>query len=470
MGFVPELDAENARRNAAVQKATAPRSARVTPALVKPRPVYGVPAGMAGPLGNFQDANPLRRFTLFAGLGLVFTMFGVLSELLSYVLHVNTYVLYLFGPATIVGVMVTGGIGRTLQHRAAWYWLGFFVLMVLATPFSTWVGGSAAKVMDYARYSFPMLFVAGGVALTWDEVRKYFYVIGGAGLATALASRLFAASDEQGRLVLSSSGTIGKSNDLASHLVIVLPFLAFIATDPKRKALVRFPLLAVIAYGAWVILGTASRGGLIALGVVFLFVLWRASATQRLVVLIAGLVLAITVPLMLPGSIRARLGSLFGGQHEEAQESEESRSYLFTQSLIYTVQHPLFGVGPDQFSNFEGKTSMAQGEHGEWHATHCAFTQVSSECGIPAMICFLLGIGSACLTVNRTWKRARKQRFPEISRACFCYLTAFVGYLVTITFLANAYRFYLPAMIGLAIAISRAGNRYMDENMPAIHS
>jgi hypothetical protein len=47
-------------------------------------------------------------------------------------------------------------------------------------------------------------------------------------------------------------------------------------------------------------------------------------------------------------------------------------------------------------------------------------------------------------------------------------MAGFLGFLTTITFLANAYRFYLPAMIGLAIAISTAGKRFMDENAPGL--
>ena len=37
-----------------------------------------------------------------------------------------------------------------------------------------------------------------------------------------------------------------------------------------------------------------------------------------------------------------------------------------------------------------------------------------------------------------------------------------VGFLVAITFLANAYRFYLPAMIGLAISMSFVARRHMS--------
>jgi len=132
------------------------------------------------------------------------------------------------------------------------------------------------------------------------------------------------------------------------------------------------------------------------------------------------------------------------------------------QSLIYTMQHPMFGVGLGQFSNYEGQQSLAAGKVGNWHETHNAFTQVSSECGIPALIFFVLGIGSALLSVNRIYRRARRDGYKEIANASFCYLLSMVGFMVSITFLANAFRFYLPAMIGLAIALSTAAEREMS--------
>jgi O-antigen ligase len=199
----------------------------------------------------------------------------------------------------------------------------------------------------------------------------------------------------------------------------------------------------------------------VALAVSFLFILFKASAKQRLAGLVVAVTLAISAPLFLKGNTAERLGTLFGGQHEEAAESGAARSYLLKLSVIYTFQHPIFGVGLGQFSNYEGAVSQSEGKRGNWHETHNAFTEVSSECGIAAFIFFTLGIGSAMMSVNRTYRRARKEGYPEIANACFCYLLSMVGYMVSIFFLANAFRFYLPLMIGLAIALSAAAEREM---------
>ena len=403
-----------------------------------------------------QNAQDLPKLAFDIGRLMVFVTFGMIAEFLFFLLHFNTYIAYLVIPLAWIAVVAAGGIGRTLRHRAAWYWMMFWFFMMLSVPFSTWLGGS----------------VVGGLATNWEHVNGLFYTIGGAAVVNLVNARVFGATDEEGRISLDNGAvgmgsSIGNSNDLASHLILVLPFLLFIATDSRRSAAIRYPLLAGVAYGFWIILGTASRGALIAIGVMFLFTLWRASAFQRMAFLVVGLVLAVAVPLCLPTATVLRLASLFGGEHEEAKESQESRTYLLQQSLLYTLQHPVFGVGPDQFSNYEGMMSNAKGEHGEWHATHNSYTQISSECGVPALVCLLAGIGSALATVSRTGRRAKRAGVPEIARACMFYQVAMAGFLASIFFLANAYRYYLPAMVGLAIAIGAAGNRFLNEKEAA---
>jgi putative inorganic carbon (hco3(-)) transporter len=420
----------------------------------------------ASPVDNASE-DSLRKLAFRAGLAMLFVMMSVLPELLESLFHAHTYLLYFVVPPAIFGAVFTGGLGRTLRHRPAQFWMGFFCFMALSVPFSTWRGDSVSSLKGYAEFSLPLLFVVAGLTLTFREVRSTFTTIGAAGLVLIAAAK-FAAKEDNGRLDLTqATGTIGNSNDFASHLVFVLPFLLFIALDRRRAAVIRFAMIPPAIYGLWLIFGTASRGAVIALAVSFLFVLFRAQAKQRMAMVAVGLILAVAIPLMLPGNAADRLASMFGGKHEEALESGEARSYLLKQSLIYTMQHPLFGIGLAQFANYEGRLSIEAGRVGNWHETHNSFTEVSSECGIPALIFFVLGIGSAILSVNRTYRKARLGGYTEIANACFCYLLSMIGFMVSITFLSNPYRFYLPAMIGLAIALTTTAEREMSASRVA---
>jgi len=457
----------------AATRQLAPREIPVTPTAfpattaVPPLATYPIAVPDARRLAALQS-NPLRKLALYSGLALLFVELTVLPELAYHILGFNTYILYFLAPPAILLGLFTGSLQRTFRHRAPFYWMAFYGWMMLATPFSYWPGGSFNRVVD-GRVSVILLVVVGGLATNWKEVRVVLYTFTAAALTNLLTARFFMDSSN-GRISVSLAGfDIGNSNDLAAHLLLVLPFVLFVALGRGRNPLIRFPLLATIAYGMWIILGTASRGALVALAVVFVVFMWLGSMRQRMVLLVAGSVIAAAMFAALPGATLARLGALFGEQHEEAEESEASRMYLFQKSLLYTVQHPLFGVGPDQFTNYEGGTAVAEGHVGNWHATHCSWTQVSSECGIPALIFYVCGIGSALALVMRTFWSARQQGHAEITNACFCYLLGMAGFLVAITFLANAYRVYVPVMISLAVSMSFAASEELSASSGADH-
>jgi O-antigen ligase len=394
----------------------------------------------------------------YAGLVFLFIRLGVIPEIVWSLTKTGTPILYVFGAPAILGAVFIGGLQRTLRNRAGVLWLLFFGWMAAAVPFSSWIAGAMTRALDYGRFDLPIIFVVGGLAANWKEVRAILYTVACAAGFNLLTAKLFG-DMSNGRLNLEDmSGTLGNPNDLASQLLLVMPFLLFVILDRKNIA-VRAALFGAIAYGLYLILSTASRGGMIALGVELLVFLWLANTAQRAAALASGVVLVVTVPLFLPALTVNRLATVFGETNEEAAESSTDRSYLFRKSVQYTIQHPLFGVGPDQFSNFEGKESQSNGHHGIWHATHCAYTQVSSECGVPALLFFLGGIASALLLVGRLLRDAKRKGYMDIANACFCYILGMSGFLAAITFLSNAYTFHLPAMIGLAISIAFAGTR-----------
>jgi len=62
--------------------------------------------------------------------------------------------------------------------------------------------------------------------------------------------------------------------------------------------------------------------------------------------------MALVALAVLPAMTRNRLSSIFGAKEKEADESTEARSILFRTSVKYTIEHPVFGVGPAQFASF----------------------------------------------------------------------------------------------------------------------
>lgn len=416
-----------------------------------------------------QDSG-LNRAAFYAGLMMLFLRVSTLPEVIYSLTGVNTKLLWIVAPLAIFGMLVNGSISRTLRHTPAKLWIGFVLWMMLATPFSSWLGGSVSRVLDYLEIELCLLFILGGSLASWRDVRAVFVVVAGGGVVNLFSAHLFG-DNASGRLALEASGLIGNSNDLAAHLLLVMPFLLFFVLDPKTIGILKLFLMVGLGFGVFQVLKTGSRGALIALAVMLVFWLLRASMKQRAAVLVCTIALVVLAPIMLPAETMQRLLTLTGDAAvDEADQSKDSRRYLFFKSLEFTFQYPIFGVGPDQFSNFEGKTQVDSGMRGSWHATHNAYTQVSSEAGLPAALFFIGGMVTAWFMVHRVYRTARLTGHREVANACFCYLLALTGFMTAILFLSNAYRFYEPAMVGLAISLSILARQQLaqQQNQPLI--
>jgi O-antigen ligase len=398
----------------------------------------------------------MRSLAFRCGLVLVFLRFSFLSETVAYLTGKNTYLLYVFGIPALLGFFACGGLRRTFRFAPAKFWVGYIAWMVLSVPFSSWKGGSFAVVETYLRTNFIMLLVTAGLAVTWAECRGLISAVGLAAIVNIATTRLFMAQTvDSARLVVAFKGMITDPNDLAAHLLLVLPFLAFIVLRPRTNPILRLVLGAAGVYGVYLILRSGSRGGLIGLIFILLFLLVFGPGRQRVAIGIGATVVIITLVSFLPASTRDRLKSVYNAADasEAAKASTESREYLLRESIEFTFEHPLFGVGAGQFASYEGNEAVAAGEHGNWHETHNTYTQVSSECGIPALVFFLGAIGSTFFILQRIRRKAMRLRYAEVVTAGSCVVIGLAGYTVASAFLSHAFMFQFPAVSGLVIAI-----------------
>jgi len=401
----------------------------------------------------------MRSFAFKCALVLVFLRFSFLPETIAYLTGINTYVLYLFGPPALLGVVACGGLKRAFRYAPARFWLAFVVYMVLAVPFSSWRGDSIMVVQSYIRTNFIMLLVTAGLAMTWVECRSMMYAIASASIINLATTHLLinhTASSE--RLVLLSRGMITDPNDLAAHLLLVLPFLLFIVLRRRSPIASRLIVAAAMTDGMFLVLRSGSRGGLVGLIFALTFFLIFGSGRQRVAVGIAAPVILIILITLLPGPTWKHLKSFSKGPEasEVAIASSESREYLLRKSIEYTFKKPFFGVGPGQFSYYEGEEAVGERRLGNWHDTHNAYTQISSECGIPALVFYLGAIISTFGILQKIRKKAREMHQDEIVTATFCITLGLIAYSAASMFLTLGYMFQWPAISGLVIAIWRS--------------
>jgi O-antigen ligase len=110
------------------------------------------------------------------------------------------------------------------------------------------------------------------------------------------------------------------------------------------------------------------------------------------------------------------------------------------------LRYPLFGVG---LGNFHHKSEQELG-------THNAYTQVASEVGIPAMICYIIFL----VHPLRKLRMIERELFERNETSRFYYLSiglqaSFVSYMVASFFAAVAYQWYIYYLVAYAIAVRR---------------
>lgn len=433
-----------------------------------------VPPKPAAPSASPEEANwnvdvhnPIRVFGQWLALAFVFVRFTGLHEILAAKLGFNSYLLYLLGVPAILALLLSGGVSRTLRWRAVWFWLFFLAWLFAATPTSTWKADSLGLVFTYARTQIIVLFLITGLVMTWKECWRLLHVATLAAIGNVLIGHFFAAdmTGADSRLQL-QTGTMSNSNDYAALMMLLLPFLVLLVIAPGRASWLRFAGAVFTVYGVYLVLATGSRGALVALIIAFLYTLMWLRLPYKMLLLFLAVILGIVLAAVLPDRTVSRLATTLSGPADDAapttesEESADSRMYLLKRSLVFTIQNPIFGVGPGQFMIYEAKVAKDAGVRGSWHDTHNTFTQISSEAGVPAFLLYVAALISTYRMLSLLYRRSRNQpSSPESRRvmvACFCVSLSLVAFSAVSFFLSLAYLFYLPAITGIAIALTRA--------------
>lgn len=407
-----------------------------------------------------RSQSAMERAALVFACILVFVRFSMLHQLLTFIIGINTYLLYIFGIPAIVGMLAVGGLRRSLSYAPAKWWLAFSLWGMVGVPFSIWRGGSFDQMWRFMRSELVMLFIIAGVVMTWRDIRRMLLVISAAGFVSLLASRMFSQVTENERFGL-EFGTVANANDFAAHLLLVLPFLSWVALS-GMPVVIRMLAVGGIGYGTYVVLASGSRGALLALAVDIIFFTLNSTWRQRLALWTIGPIILTAAFLTLPGKIVNRLLSFSessANSSEEAIASSDARQQLLRESIVCTLQHPVFGIGPGQFTTYQGSKRELRGTALYWRAAHNSFAQAASETGIPGFIFYVGGVFSTMSLLKKAYRRVRDmRRLHEFRNALFCMRLGLVGFCTAIFFLNFTFAFYLPAMAGLAIACWRFAN------------
>lgn len=212
------------------------------------------------------------------------------------------------------------------------------------------------------------------------------------------------ASSGGGRI---AAGISYDTNDLAYVLVTILPIaIAFAVTTKGRKRIFYSCVVGLLLLS---ILFTQSRGGLIAILAIVLFLIMvdlkppakaatlGEAISKRLVRLMVCVLLGVTTWAVLPAPTKERLSTLtnLNADYNMDTSLKSSRTAIWKRNLAALADRPI-GFGVESFMAVDGRYG------GQWKAAHNSVLQVSVELGVIGFFLYMRMYWLAWTSLGRT--------------------------------------------------------------------
>lgn len=238
-------------------------------------------------------------------------------------------------------------------------------------------------------------------------------------------------------------GILLDPNDMALYIVSILPITVALALSARTFIpKVLLCLCAVTMLGGIVV--TYSRGGFLALIAVILVFAFKLSR-RRPAVGALTLMCLVGIFFMAPGNYAGRLASITNTNLDETGSANERRD-LLVQSIEETFKHPVFGLG---IGNFYLVTERGK-------PTHNAYTQVSSEMGIPALILYMMFIIVPLMHLHRIEQETfRVEGYSRFYFLAIGLQAGLVGYMIGSFFLSVAFYWFIYYLVAYAVCLRR---------------
>jgi O-antigen ligase len=241
------------------------------------------------------------------------------------------------------------------------------------------------------------------------------------------------------------TGIFGNTNDMALHLVTILPISVALMLGSKgaaRKLL--YGACAAVMISAIVL--SYSRGAFIGMLIVFLFIAWKLGSSRRLEIVFAVLCLAGVIVLLAPDKYGSRLLSIFIPSLDAEGSADSRRGELF-RSIYVALRHPLLGIG---MGNYQPEMSY------KGLVTHNSYTQVGAEMGMTALACYVMFV----VTPLKKLGQIARETFATRRDSRFYYLAlglqaSLIAYLISSFFLSVAYVWYVYYLVAYAVCLRR---------------
>lgn len=232
------------------------------------------------------------------------------------------------------------------------------------------------------------------------------------------------------------------NNLFAVVTAMAIPLLALWYRQTGNTAL-RVSIAGLIVLGFASALSSWSRGGLLSVSVVALFLIWHSTRKWLAIpVLLGGIVLAVVG---LPDEWFARMQTMAA---PELEGSAATRLELWRLGWDYALQHPWAGGG---FGGWIYLTLPAGGSR-VWHS---AYIDLLAEHGFVGLALWGLLIIGSVLSLTRVMWGNRRGQVPGLTDQAAMLRASIAAYLVGAAFVSIAYWELLFVLLACAILVSR---------------
>lgn len=283
--------------------------------------------------------------------------------------------------------------------------LGFLIWTGLSTAFAVLPGSAWEKWLEFFKI-LVMVFVTLMLVNSRERMHWLVWVIvislGFYGFKGGVFTILKGGVNH----VLGPPGSfIADNNALALALCMTVPFMRYLQLHSTKKV-VRFGLGLGILFTCIAILGSYSRGGLIALTIVAGALFLKSRRRLLVVVIIAAI--GFTAYQFMPAQWKDRMATL---QHAEQTDSGETRIQSYEFAANVALHHPMFGGGFDVYESASMWSNYGP-EGAIPRAVHSIYFRVLSEQGFPGLILFLALLFASWRNCSKARKRTRDD--PEM--------------------------------------------------------
>lgn len=248
------------------------------------------------------------------------------------------------------------------------------------------------------------------------------------------------------------------ANDFATFAVTATP-LAIYFLHAARTATVRVVAALALATLSVAFVYSGSRGGFLALLAVGAFVVVRFTGIPLRWRVLATTLVAVAVLGTASQQYWSQMGTIVSDA-DYNRTGETGRLQIWGRGIGYMLDHPLLGVGPDNFGVAEGTLSpfAKRQQYGigvRWSAAHNSFVQVGAELGLPGLAFYVAMLAATFASLRRAARARRRDlwRDPRGLELTQALMAALLGFVVGSFFLSLAYSEMLYTLVALSAAM-----------------